>query len=79
MCVLMHSTLHSSSVCLLLPCRTDLDDGLVLIRLLEGLTRKKISGYVKLPRVTAHKMVNLDLALRFISDENIKLIGIGKK
>ena len=60
-------------------CRSDLCDGLVLIRLMEVLTKKKITGYVKQPRITAHKMVNLDLALRFIADEGIKLIGIGNK
>ncbi|CAI8056215.1 Filamin-C [Geodia barretti] len=57
--------------------RNDLCDGLVLIRLMEVLTKKKITGYVKQPRITVHKMVNLDLALRFIADEGIKLIGIG--
>ena len=46
---------------------------------MEVLTKKKITGYVKQPRITVHKMVNLDLALRFIADEGIKLIGIGIK
>lgn len=50
----------------------------MLIRLLEGLTGKRISGYEKLPKLTAHKMVNLDLIFQFIAKEGIKLIGIGE-
>ena len=56
---------------------TELSDGLVLISLLEGLTNKRISGYEKHPKTTAHKMVNLDIVLQFIANEKIKLIGIG--
>jgi filamin len=56
---------------------TELSDGLVLISLLEGLTHKRIGGYEKHPKTTAHKMVNLDIVLQFISNEEIKLIGIG--
>lgn len=51
---------------------------MVLIRLLEGLTGKRISGYQRLPKTTAHKMVNLDLVFNFIANEKIKLIGIGE-
>lgn len=58
---------------------TDLSDGLVLIRLLEGLTGKRISSHEKTPKLTAHKMVNLDLVFQFIARENIKLIGIGER
>lgn len=57
---------------------TELSDGVVLIRLLEGLTGKRIGGYERLPKTTAHKMVNLDLVFQFIANEKIKLIGIGK-
>ena len=56
---------------------TELSDGLVLIRLLEGLTKKRISGCESHPKITAHKMVNLDLVFQFIANERIKLIGIG--
>ena len=59
-------------------CSTDFHDGLVLIRLLEALTNKKIVGCERNPRLTAHKMVNLDLVFHFIAEEKIKLIGIGE-
>lgn len=55
----------------------DLCDGLVLIKLLENLTKKKLRGYTKNPKLTAHKMVNLDLVFQFLQKENIKVIGIG--
>lgn len=55
----------------------DLRDGLVLIKLLENLTKKKLRGYTKNPKLTAHKMVNLDLIFQFLQKENIKVIGIG--
>lgn len=51
---------------------------MVLIRLLEGLAGKRIDGYERSPRTTAHKMVNLDLVFQFIANEKIKLIGIGE-
>ena len=56
----------------------DLKDGTLLIKLLENLTNKKIRGYEKAPKITAHKMVNLDLAFTHMRNEGIKLIGIGK-
>jgi len=56
---------------------TDLSDGLMLIRLLENLTKKKIKGYTKNPKMPAHKLDNLDLAINFMKNEGVKLIGIG--
>lgn len=56
----------------------DLKDGTLLIKLLENLTNRKIRGYEKAPKITAHKMVNLDLVFTHMRDEGIKLIGIGK-
>ena len=56
----------------------DLRDGTLLIRLLENLTKKKIKGYTKNPKMAAHKLVNLDLAFEFMKKEEVKLIGIGK-
>ncbi len=58
---------------------TDLGDGVVLIKLLENLTKKKIKGYAKNPKLTAHKMVNLDLVFEFLRKEKIKVIGIGER
>ena len=55
----------------------DLRDGTILIRLLENLTKKKIKGYTKNPKMAAHKLVNLDLAFEFMKKEEVKLIGIG--
>ena len=57
---------------------TDLHDGVLLIKLLENLTSKKIRGYEKTPKLTAHKMVNLDLVFQFMKKEDIKIIGIGE-
>ena len=57
----------------------DLHDGVLLLRLLENLTGKKIYGYEKSPQLTAHKMVNLDLAFEFMKKEEIKLVGIGER
>ena len=57
---------------------TDLRDGLMLIRLLESLTKKKIKGYTKNPKMPAHQLDNLDLAIKFMREEGLKLIGIGK-
>lgn len=54
-------------------------DGILLIKLLENLTAKKIKGYVKSPKFTAQVMVNLDLAFQHMSSEGIKLIGIGSQ
>ena len=50
----------------------------MLIKLLENLTNRKIRGYEKAPKITAHEMVNLDLVFTHMRDEGIKLIGIGK-
>ena len=55
----------------------DLRDGILLIKLLETLTKKKIKGYAKNPKMPAHKLVNLDLAFEFMKKEDVKLIGIG--
>lgn len=49
----------------------------MLIKLLENLTKKKIRGYTKNPKMPAHKLDNLDLAFQFMKKEEVKLIGIG--
>lgn len=68
----------SSSIVKVCDLAIDLNDGTLLIRLLENLTGKKIKGFVKTPKFNAHKLVNLDLAFQFMNSEDIKLIGIGK-
>lgn len=56
----------------------DLNDGMLLIKLLENLTKKKVTGFTgKKPKTEAHKIVNLDLAFQFMQSENIKMIGVG--
>ena len=56
----------------------DIGDGVLLIRLLENLTGKKICGYEKFPQLDTHKMMNLDMAFEFMRKEEVKLAGIGK-
>lgn len=58
----------------------DLKDGILLIKLLENLTKKKVARFTgQIPKTEAHKIVNLDLAFQFMKTENIKMIGVGKE
>jgi hypothetical protein len=58
----------------------DLRDGLLLIKLLENLSKKKVNGFKgQAPRTEAHKMVNLDLAFQFMKTESIKMVGVGEQ
>ncbi|XP_066922248.1 filamin-A-like isoform X11 [Clytia hemisphaerica] len=54
----------------------DLSDGLKLIALLQVLSHKKISRYNKKPTFRPQKLENIAIALKFIEDENIKLVNI---
>lgn len=56
----------------------DLSDGLKLIALLQVLSHKKIARYNKKPTFRPQKLENIAIALKFIEDENIKLVNIGK-
>lgn len=56
----------------------DLQDGTVLIRLVENLTGKKIKGYNKVPTLAAHKLDNLELVFKLMQSSGIKLVGIGE-
>lgn len=58
----------------------DLQDGTVLIRLVETLTSKKIKGFNKPvgPALAAHKLANLELAFKSMQNSGVKLVGIGK-
>ena len=59
--------------------QTDLQDGILLIELLNILARpRKISRYSKNPKNKVHCMENLNSALSFIEKEGIKLVNIGK-
>ena len=56
----------------------DLNDGLKLIALLQVLSQKKIKRYNKRPSFRPQKLENIAIALRFIENEQIKLVNIGK-
>jgi len=51
--------------------RKDLKNGLILINLVELLSEKKISGYIKDPKIALHEINNLNLALQLIKKEGI--------
>eukprot|EP01113_Clastostelium_recurvatum_P018917 TRINITY_DN222_c0_g1_i3.p1 TRINITY_DN222_c0_g1~~TRINITY_DN222_c0_g1_i3.p1 ORF type:complete len:958 (+),score=357.35 TRINITY_DN222_c0_g1_i3:135-3008(+) len=55
----------------------DLEDGILLINLLEVISSKKIPGFSKAPKVKFQKIENNNLALRFIQNEGLKLVAIG--
>lgn len=57
---------------------TDLIDGLLLIDLIEKLANKKVGRYTKKPMNKVQCIENLGTALRFIMDQDIKLVNIGK-
>ena len=57
----------------------DLKDGLLLVKLLENLSGRKLRGYVKNPSIAAHKLANLNLAFELMNAESVKLIGIGER
>eukprot|EP00731_Ephydatia_muelleri_P017641 Em0010g739a len=57
---------------------TDLKDGLLLIELLEKLAAPKTVGkYNKTPKIKAQCVENIATALRFVSEQGIKLVNIG--
>ena len=65
------STYHVASL------RDDLADGVILARLLEVLSQKKVRGVQKSPALKAHYIDNLALCLDFIRQvEGIKLVSI---
>ncbi|EGG21588.1 gelation factor [Cavenderia fasciculata] len=55
----------------------DLEDGVLLINLLEIISSKKILKYNKTAKMRLHKMENNNLAVAFIKSEGLKLVGIG--
>lgn len=57
---------------------TDLCDGLKLISLLQVLSQKKLPRHTKKPVFKSQKVENVSIALKFIEDENIRLVNIGK-
>ena len=58
---------------------TDLMEGQLLIELLDKLAAPhKVGHYSKNPKMKAHCLENLGLALAFIKSQHIKLVGIGE-
>jgi len=55
----------------------DLADGLVLINLLEILSKKSLGKYNKHPRINIQKVENITKAIQFIKDQGINLVNIG--
>ncbi|OUC44997.1 hypothetical protein D917_02075 [Trichinella nativa] len=56
---------------------TDLTDGLLLIRLLEVLSKKKLPRYNKKPNFRSQRLENVSVALSFLETvERIKLVNI---
>ena len=59
--------------------KTDLQDGLLILELMEILARPRKPGrYNKNPRSKLQCIENLGIALKFIASENVKLVNIGK-
>jgi len=56
---------------------TDLSDGILLIQLLEILSDKSLGKFNKTPKIKPQKLENLSAALKFITSQGIKLVGIG--
>jgi len=55
----------------------DLTDGVLLIQLLEILSDKSLGKYNKTPKMKPQKLENISAALKFITGQGIKLVGIG--
>ena len=63
--------------CIVADLSTDLSDGIILPKLLEILSGKKLR-YLKRPRLQIQKQENLVTAFKFIHSEGIGLVNIGK-
>lgn len=57
----------------------DLKDGILLINLMELISSKSLGRYEKRPRMELQMLGNIDVALKFITSEGIKLVNIGPK
>lgn len=57
---------------------TDLGDGLRLIALIEVLSQKRINKFNKRPTFRSMKLENVSIAIKFLEDQNIKIVSIGK-
>lgn len=57
---------------------TDLSDGLRLIALIEVLSGKKFSKYNKRPNFRTQRLENVTMCLKFLEDEGIRIVSIGR-
>lgn len=57
---------------------TDLSDGLRLITLIEVLSGKRLPKHNKRPTFRSQKLENVSVVLKFLDDEGIKIVNIGK-
>lgn len=56
----------------------DLQDGLVLVELIESIASpRKVGRYTRRPVVKPQKLENLGTVLRFLEREQIKVVNIG--
>ena len=56
----------------------DLQDGLLMINLLEIISAKTVAtNYNKRPKIRAQKLENCGWVLKFLKDEGLKLVAIG--
>lgn len=56
----------------------DLSDGLSLVSLLEVLAQKRLPKHNKKPNFRSQKLENVAVALKFLDDEGIRIVNIGK-
>lgn len=56
----------------------DLSDGLNLVSLLEVLSQKRLPKHNKRPNFRSQKLENVAVALKFLDDEGIRIVNIGK-
>lgn len=57
----------------------DFCDGIRLVALVEVLSGKRIPTYNKRPKVRAQQLENINISLRFLTnEEKLKIVNIGK-
>lgn len=57
---------------------SDLSDGLSLVSLIEVLAQKRLPKHNKKPNFRSQKLENVAVALKFLDDEGIRIVNIGK-
>jgi len=58
---------------------TDLDDGVMLLNLLETISGDSVGKFNSSPKMRIHKIENLNKALKFIAEHGVKLASIGSE